>query len=100
MEIESVQYEIDDEEVQDVEHGCIKDICVRVENTTTFTRGWTITQRFTVVFIRSDEDDPFRWEKTMTAGANGMRDRHVIATREAGDYISEHYGSVDLGELE
>lgn len=102
MAIETTEFSIADENANEVKHGAILDLEVRVLRKILFERGTPDYTYFAAHFRRDDADEPFRWDSTKDeADMGAMSDSHVIATREAADHVEEHYGAaVDLGQLE
>lgn len=101
MEIENTTFQIESEEAEKLERGVILKLSVRIHRLIEYTNGKYDHTYFNVVFHRGDADDDLRWYKTVDENeSGGMSDSHVIATREAAEFVEEQYGTgVDLGQL-
>jgi hypothetical protein len=101
MDIETVTYSVVNESATDIERGTILGLGLTVLREIQYAEGDCGYTHFGVAFTRESGGDPFRWEHTSNRSeSTPMTPQHVIATREAAQFIENEYGAgVQLDQL-
>jgi hypothetical protein len=101
MDIETVIYEVVNESATDIERGTILGLELTVLRETEFGDGSRTHTHFGVKFTCESGADPFRWEFTTNRSESSpATPHHIIATRDAAQFIEDEYGAgVQLDQL-